>query len=179
VSRGRGGLVIREAGSQDHAAIHEVTLAAYEEYAARMPPPLWQGYRRNIVAALADPSPATQLVAEADGVVVGAVLLYPAMPDAQPARPWPEVRLLAVPPAARGRGIGAALMRECIRRARAAGATVLSLHTTDLMRVAKAMYERMGFVRAPELDFRPAPGVLIQGFRLDLARRPDSTADVH
>ena len=59
-------------------------------------------------------------------------------------------------------------MRECIRRARAGGASVLSLHTTDLMRVAKAMYERMGFVRAPELDFRPAPGVTIEGFRLDL-----------
>src|SRR6266850_792009 len=59
-------------------------------------------------------------------------------------------------------------MRECIRRARAGGASVLSLHTTDLMRVAKAMYERMGFVRAPELDFRPAPGVTIEGFRGEL-----------
>ena len=168
MSRARDALVIREARSQDRAAIHEVTLAAYEEYATRMPPPLWQGYRRNIVATLADPSPAIQLVAEAAGVVVGAVLLYPAMPGAQPPRVWPEVRLLAVPPAARGRGVGAALMQECIRRARAAGATVLSLHTTDLMRVAKAMYARLGFVRAPELDFRPAPGVVIKGFRLDL-----------
>ena len=82
------------------------------------------------------------------------------------------MRLLAVAPAARGRGVGAALMRECIRRARANGATVLSLHTTDLMRVAKAMYERMGFVRATELDFRPAPGIVIQGFRLDLEPGP-------
>lgn len=160
---------IREAAAGDRAAIHEVTLAAYAEYAARMPPPFWQAYRRNIVTTLAEPAPALQLVAEERGAVVGTVLLCPAAPRGRPANPWPEVRLLAVAPAARGRGVGAALMGECIRRARATGATVLSLHTTDLMRVAKAMYERMGFVRAPDIDFTPAPGIVIQGFRLDLA----------
>ena len=162
---------IREATAADRGAIHDVTLAAYEEYAARMPPPLWRGYRQNIVATLADPAPALQLVAEDAGAIAGAVLLYPAVAVGDAARPWPEVRLLAVAPAARGRGVGGALMRECVARARATGAAVLSLHTTDLMRVAKAMYERMGFVRAPELDFTPAPGVVIQGFRLDLASR--------
>ena len=164
-------MTIREAGARDRAAIKEVTLAAYEEYAAMMPAALWTAYRRNIVQTLADTGAATQLVAEAGGVA-GAVLLYPAAHDAVPPRPWPEVRLLAVAPAARGQGIGAALMRECIRHTRGAGRPVLSLHTTDFMRVAKAMYERMGFVRAPELDFTPAPGVVIQGFRLDLTAAP-------
>ena len=161
--------LIREARGGDQAAIHDVTLAAYEEYAARMPPPLWRKYRENIVAALTDPAPALQLVAEDGRAIVGTVLLYPSGDDS--ARPWPEVRLLAVAPAARGRGIGAALMRECIARTRVAGIAALSLHTTDLMRVAMAMYERMGFVRAPELDFTPAPGIVIKGYRLDLAGR--------
>jgi len=165
--------VIREAAAGDQRAIHDVTLAAYEEYATRMPPALWRGYRQNIVATLAEPAPALQLVAEDAGAVVGTVLLYPAASGGPTERPWPEVRLLAVAPAARGRGVGAALMRECIRRTRAVGAEALSLHTTDLMRVAMAMYERMGFVRARELDFEPAPGIVIQGFRLRL------TPDVH
>jgi len=159
--------VVRDASAADRATIHDVTLAAYEEYAARMPLPLWRAYRQNILETLAQPAPALQLVAEDAGAVVGTVLLYPAGRE----RPWPEVRLLAVAPAARGRGIGAMLMRECIRRARASRAKVLSLHTTDLMRVARAMYERMGFVRAPEIDFEPAPGVVIKGFRLDLGER--------
>jgi GNAT superfamily N-acetyltransferase len=171
VSDTAGALRIREAVARDRPTIREITLAAYAEYATQMPAPLWQRYRKNIVATLADPAPATQLVAEQAGALVGAVLLYPAASGADPARPWPEVRLLAVPPAARGRGVGAALMRACVDRARAGGARTLGLHTTDLMRVAKAMYLRMGFVRALELDFRPAPGVLIQGFRLDLAPR--------
>lgn len=37
-----------------------------------------------------------------------------------------------------------------------------------MMRVAQAMYERLGFQRAPETDFEPAPGVTIKGYRLPL-----------
>jgi C4-type Zn-finger protein len=36
------------------------------------------------------------------------------------------------------------------------------------MRVAMQLYERMGFVRAPDLDLEVAPGVLAKGYRLDL-----------
>jgi ribosomal protein S18 acetylase RimI-like enzyme len=78
------------------------------------------------------------------------------------------VRLLAVGPAGRGRGLGRRLMEECIRRSRAAGAPALTLHTTDMMRVAMGLYERMGFARAVELDFAPAPGVVVKGYRLAL-----------
>jgi predicted N-acetyltransferase YhbS len=160
------GLLIRDARPGELDAIRDVTLAAYEEYAVPMQAH-WEGYRQNILAALADVKPAEQLVAEHEGAIVGAVLLYPARQTGS--APWPEVRLLAVAPAARGRGIGAALMQECVRRARQSGARALSLHTTGLMRAALRMYERLGFVRAPELDFRPAPDLIIQGYRLDLS----------
>jgi GNAT superfamily N-acetyltransferase len=167
-------LHIRDAGPGDRDAILAVTLAAYQEYAPVMPAN-WDRYRDNILATLADVEPAEQIVAEQDGKVVGAVLLYPAGTvfssgdSVQITLRWPEVRLLAVTPSARGQGIGAGLMRECVRRARQAGAAALTLHTTDIMQVAMRMYERMGFVRAPELDFHPAPDVTVKGYRLDLA----------
>jgi hypothetical protein len=44
----------------------------------------------------------------------------------------------------------------------------MTLHTTDMMRAAMTLYERMGFRRAPEIDFRPAPSVLVKGYRLAL-----------
>jgi len=50
----------------------------------------------------------------------------------------------------------------------AGGAPALTLHTHEIMAVAMRMYERMGFVRAPELDFHPAPDVTIKGYRRDL-----------
>ena len=163
-------LLIRDARSSDRDAICEVTLAAYHEYARQMPA-RWESYRQNILTTLADIKPAEQLVAEQGGAIVGNVLLYPALSigptrDGVPVRRlWPEVRLLAVAPAARGRGIGTALMQECVRRARQSGAGVLTLHTTELMQAAMRVYERMGFVRAPELDFHPAPGLTIKGYR--------------
>ncbi len=167
-------LHLRDARPSDRDTILAVTLAAYQQYASLMAAN-WEGYRRNILATLADAKPAEQIVAEQDGRVVGAVLLYPpgtvfsSAKGVQVTSPWPEVRLLAVIPGARGQGIGGALMHECVRRAREAGAAALTLHTTDIMQVAMRMYERMGFVRAPELDFHPAPDVTVKGYRLDLA----------
>jgi GNAT superfamily N-acetyltransferase len=166
-------LHLRDAHPGDLDAIRDVTLSAYQEYAALMPSH-WENYRQHILATLADVKPAEQIVAERDGDVVGTVLLYPAgtvfsTPDgASVTLEWPEVRLLAVAPAARGQGIGAALMHECIRRARQSGAAILTLHTTDIMQVAMRMYERMGFVRTPELDFHVDTDLTVKGYRLNL-----------
>ena len=171
------GLHIRNARPSDRNAIQKVTLSAYQEY-ARLMPAHWEGYRENIVATLADVKPAEQIVAEEDGAIMGTVLLYPVGTlfttrgeDPVPLA-WPEVRLLAVTPAARRQGIGAALMRECVRRARRSGASVLTLHTTDVMEAAMRLYEKMGFSRNVDLDFHPAPDVTVKGYRLDLIRKP-------
>ncbi len=169
------GLLIRDASESDHQAIMDVTLAAYAEYAIVMSPFAWDGYRQNIIATLEGDEQAERIVAEQDGVVVGSVLLYLAgaafrqPEDAAVAPASPELRLLATPPALRGRGIGAALLEECIRRARRAGVAAITLHTSDMMQTAMQMYERRGFVRAPELDFHPAPEITIKGYRLSLA----------
>ena len=169
-------LTIRDARPADRAVIEAVTLAAYEQYTATLGASRWAMYRQNIVSTLADAGPAAQIVAEKAGALVGSVLLYPAggrmgAPGSGRAMilPWPEVRLLAVAPPARGSGVGRLLMEECIRRARAARATALTLHTTDMMRVAMRLYERMGFERAPDLDFEPAPGITVKGYKLPLA----------
>lgn len=168
---GSSPLRVRNARRGERGTIAALTLAAYQEYAAPLGG-LWRAYRRSILETVAAPAPATQIVAERGGVVVGAVLLYPADAsgrdrEAEP-RAAPEVRLLAVAPAARGQGVGGMLMRECVERARRAGAPALTLHTTDIMRTAMRMYERMGFLRAPELDIHPTPHLIVKGYRLTL-----------
>lgn len=166
-------LHIRDAKEGDREVIREVTMAAFQEYAAQMPVH-WEGYRQGILATLANVEPAEQIIAEREGVIVGAILLYPAgsvysPPNNPPmTRAWPEMRLLAVAPAARGFGIGAALVHECIRRARRSGSQALMLHTSDVMQVAMRMYEQMGFVRAPELDFHLSGDVTVKGYRFNL-----------
>ena len=168
-------LQIRDARETDRNTIQSVTLSAYEQYAPLMDG-AWEFYRANILATLADVKPAEQIVAETEGSVVGTVLLYPVGtkfqgPDGtQVNLALPEIRLLAVIPTARGQGIGQSLVRECVRRARRSGVTALTLHTTDMMKVAMQMYERMGFARMPALDFSPAPGHLVKGYRIELGK---------
>jgi ribosomal protein S18 acetylase RimI-like enzyme len=49
-----------------------------------------------------------------------------------------------------------------------AGAAALGLHTSKSMVTAMQLYERMGFERAPELDFQPPGAEVVWGYRLKL-----------
>jgi ribosomal protein S18 acetylase RimI-like enzyme len=62
-------------------------------------------------------------------------------------------RLLAVGDDARGQGIGKMLTLECITRARLKNRKTMVIHTMQAMMLAWRIYERMGFLRAPDLDF--------------------------
>jgi predicted N-acetyltransferase YhbS len=164
-----GTLRIRDARPDERDAITAVTLAAYAQYASLMPH--WEQYRRHVLTSLREDEPGALIVAERDGVIVGSVLLDPLETIGATAGAnagWPELRLLAVAPEARGQGVGRALLDECIRRARRAGVAALGLHTEDIMEVAMRMYEGSGFVRVPEVDFSPAADVLVKGYRLSL-----------
>ncbi len=52
---------------------------------------------------------------------------------------------IAVHPDERGRGVGRALLAECIRRSAAAGAQAIYLEVRQSNRIAIRMYEREGF----------------------------------
>lgn len=166
-------LQIRTAHVDELEQIIDVTLAAYQQYMA-VAQELWEWYQQNIKTTLGDFRPAELIVAEQEDAIVGSVLLYPAGTvlthideNAAPFR-WPEIRLLAVQPASRGQGIGAALVSECIERARQAGVEAVTLHTLDFMKSAMQMYEGMGFVRFPELDVAASPEYYVKAYRYTL-----------
>lgn len=168
----RGAVEVREARPEDREAVRAITLAAYAEYADVMTPSAWEGLDRAVRAALVSDAPAERLVAVHDGRVVGSVMLFAPATDAYDGltagAPWPELRLLAVAPEARGLGVGATLLEECVRRARRSGATVLGLHSSRSMRTAIGMYLRRGFVRDPAHDFVPEGGEVVEAYRLAL-----------
>jgi GNAT superfamily N-acetyltransferase len=137
-----------------------------------MAPTAWAALRQALLAGLEAEGALERIVAELDGALIGSVMLYSptanAYGDAMAGAGWPELRLLAVAAAARGRGVGTALVEECMRRARRAGANTLGLHTSGSLLAAIRMYERMGFVRAPEGDFQPSGAELVMAYRLAL-----------
>jgi ribosomal protein S18 acetylase RimI-like enzyme len=111
-------------------------------------------------------------VADSDGKLAGAVSLYLEMPktarEEWPAD-WAGIRMLAVHPRFRGRGIGAQLVQECIARCKNHGAGTIALHTTKEMIVARRLYEAAGFQRMPQFDFQPLPDVRVIAYRLDIS----------
>lgn len=79
-----------------------------------------------------------------------------------------EFRMLAVVPAARGLGLGEALVRRCIGRAREDGCRTLRLSTEPVMHAAHRIYRRLGFLRTPERDWKPEADVELLTYALAL-----------
>ncbi|HJU97656.1 MAG TPA: bifunctional helix-turn-helix transcriptional regulator/GNAT family N-acetyltransferase [Jiangellaceae bacterium] len=90
-------------------------------------------------AETADPVRENAWIAEIEGWRVGSVFLV--ADDASTAR----LRLLLVEPAARGHGLGGRLVDECVRFARDAGYTSITLWTNDVLVAAQRIYERAAF----------------------------------
>lgn len=170
--KGEAEVTIRAARPDERALLLALTLDAYAEYETAMPPGHWPRYRRHIERTFDDLGTASQLVAEDEvGAVLGTGLLYPPGESfggevTAISADCPEVRLLAVAPAGRGRGVGRALMDACVERAKASGAPGLVLHTMAMMKAARRIYAEMGFAHAPDLDFQPMEDWYVEGFEL-------------
>ena len=149
-------LEVRPARPEEHEETGRVTALAYREFVAPGDDG-WEEYLHHIADVEGRAGSATVFVAVEDGRILGSATLEldgriddddpPLHPDEG------HIRMLGVHPNARGRGIARALVGACFSAAREAGRTYVTLHTTQRMKVAQAMYGSMGFARLEDRVF--------------------------
>jgi ribosomal protein S18 acetylase RimI-like enzyme len=159
-------ITIREALPAELAATGELTAAVYRDdslaehtYLPRL---------RDAAARHAAPG-AWQLIAVDDtGRILGAAVYTVAGSEFADvaADAEAEIRMLATAGFARGRGVGQALVLDCVRRTREAGRPALVLSTKPEMTAAQRLYARLGFQRTPDRDWEYAPGKGLLTFQL-------------
>jgi ribosomal protein S18 acetylase RimI-like enzyme len=160
------GFVVRLASDDELDAAGDVVLAAYESEG--LAPPSYRATLREARDRARDAEIAVAV--DAARQVLGSVTF------ATPGSRWAELsregeaefRMLGVHPEQRGRGVGAALVEWCLERAAALGAHRVVICSATSMQAAHHLYRRRGFVRRPDLDWSPVPGVDLVAFSLDL-----------
>jgi ribosomal protein S18 acetylase RimI-like enzyme len=161
-------LVVRRAVPADYPAVARLTVDAYEADGQLNDASATYAATLADVAARAE---AGDLLVAVDGDrVLGSVLhVEPGSRYAELSRAGEaEFRMLAVDPAAQGRGVGRALVQACVDRAAAAGCTAVVICVRDFAMAAQKLYLSFGFARVPELDWSPLPGVSLLALRLDI-----------
>jgi ribosomal protein S18 acetylase RimI-like enzyme len=159
-----GGVEIRLAEKADAAAIGELTVRAYADGGLVSE---GDAYATQLADAWSRLDGAELWVATVAGTMRGSVTFCP------PGSVYREIagpgegefRMLAVDPAARRQGVGKALTQRCLDRCAELGLRHLVLCSLADNGAAQSLYRSMGFIRDTTLDWEPAPGVRLIGFR--------------
>lgn len=160
---------IRPVRPEEYAALGELTVRAYHSLEGYADPDPYDARLRDVAGRAAVSCVAVAV--DPDGTLLGGVTYVsgPEDPYSEDLREGEAgIRMLAVDPAHQGRGVGRALTEWCLERARSSSRSRMVLHTSFLMPGAIRLYERLGFVRTPNLDFSPVPGVHLIAYAYEL-----------
>lgn len=179
---GERAVEIREIDAAQFEELGRLTVEAYRQVSGFEP---GAGYLAELGDVARRAALAVVLVAiGSDGRLLGGVTYVPgpgpyfewdatgSQDSAGPSGPQDSagLRMLAVAPEARRCGVGTALVRACLARARAEGRARIWLHTTPEMTEAHRIYEREGFARAPQADWTGR--IRLWAYVLDVRRPP-------
>lgn len=164
-------ITIEEMKEEEKEAVRHLLMKSYSEYKDSFyHPTAWKEYSAAIQSSIDNPHIEKILVAKIDQQILGTLQLFESSEKAYQ-RPelqivTPIIRLLAVDPEARGRGVAQELLKTGVLYARSKGASKLYLHSGDVMQKAIRLYEWLGFKRDPTKEFINN-GHLVKCYRLD------------
>ncbi len=159
---------IRNAEDSEREVMADITRLSYREFAGVREPEYWKQYEEDTRKTILSDPLLARIVAEYDGRIVGSVILCAPyewrIAEQVVKNPYPEMRLLAVLPEFRNKKIGDDLITACEELIASEGIDHITLHTTQLMKTAMAMYERRGYIRYESIDFSPSPEFTVFGY---------------
>jgi ribosomal protein S18 acetylase RimI-like enzyme len=146
-------LRIRKAGASDHAYIGRILVNAYESVMQRMASTDAAAFAQRLPGAVTRYANGGVWLLAEQSEPVGAVAFFAPGTTTHPLFQGnvSHIQLLGVLPDQTRRGVGSALVAECLSMASAAGASELLLQTSELMPEARRLYERIGFTIRKEL----------------------------
>ncbi|RYY14173.1 MAG: GNAT family N-acetyltransferase [Cytophagaceae bacterium] len=140
-------ITIRPVGPGDNAALARAVRDTLTEFGAAKPGTAYYDAATDHLPELFQHTPrSAYFVAEAAGEVLGGGGIFPT--ENLPADTVELVKLYLLP-AARGLGVGKALIAHCLQAARAAGYARVYLETTEELTQAIPLYEKLGFTYLP------------------------------
>ena len=134
---------IRKIIKEDNKAIAVIIRSVLAEFKANKPGTVYYDPTTDDLFTLFQTPRSAYFVATVDDEIVGGSGVYPTpnLPDG-----CCELVKIYLSPAARGKGIGKALMQQCFNTAKELGYTSMYLETMPELSTAVGMYEQMGFI---------------------------------
>jgi putative acetyltransferase len=136
-------MIFRNARPGDEPAVVAVVTTVLAEFGLTTDPDGTDADLADIQASYVDRGGVFRVLVREDGAIVGCGGMYPLTSEEI------ELRKMYLLPEARGRGLGLALLTTLVDFARERGFTAVVLETASVLKDARALYERFGFVETP------------------------------
>ncbi|MEH7082553.1 GNAT family N-acetyltransferase [Neobacillus drentensis] len=165
-------IIIEELVEEEKEAVRRLLVESYQQYEHEYTNPnQWEDYLANIKASVDNPDVKKILIAKNNVNILGTLQLFESSEKAYQKPELqifsPIIRLLAVHPQARGRGVAQELLKAGLQFAKSQGANKLYLHTGDKMQKAIRLYEWFGFKRDQTKEFMNND-ILVKCYRFDI-----------
>lgn len=150
-------LIYRKANLSDFDKLKSLGIESYSEFSKVLTNTNWDKMNsflessENLTNLI---NQSTVFVCEKDSKIIGMIYLVPSgNPTELFQKDWSYIRFLGVNTKYRGNGIGKKLTDLCMEYAKKTNEKYISLHTSEFMDSARAIYEKRGFKKTKEIEY--------------------------
>lgn len=153
----KANLIYRKANSSDFGKLKSLGIESYSEFSKVLTNTNWNKMNsflesNDSLTNLINQS--TVFVCEKESEIIGMIYLVPSgNPTELFQENWSYIRFLGVNTKFRGNGIGKKLTDLCMEYAKETNEKFISLHTSEFMDSARAIYEKKGFEKIKEIKY--------------------------